>query len=293
MSSTAFFIFGSGSGTGKTTIASRLQQDLESRAGNVCTLYEIEVQLIKEFAPFQKLFWTGDPAMVDALCEAVDVLGDRYFDADFFISESLFPFLRWLILGNCGPAQIERFCLWMRSRFEPMDVKLIALICDRDTAVGRALQDRGPQWLEQWTVKQRNYPLYQKHPGSDLWEVFDREVGYAQEIGWELLTFDTAVMPREDIVEVVTRSQTLPDRASLPTCTLDDGVYRAKNVSHPLLETIELASGRIKLMGVWLDLIPRSNREARIANSNSVLVVGAYGLTLQSMRFGELTYFPV
>lgn len=287
----AYFIFGSGSGTGKTTFASRLQQDLESRGLPTACLYEIEIRAAREFAAFQKLFAEGDPLMKDALCSAIDAYLTRAWDAEqWFISESLFPFLRWLILGNCPRETIEAYCAWLNARLGDVDATLVCLGCSRDVAIARAQADRGEAWLRDWSRRQRHYPLYQANPDLDLWDVFERELTYVALLDWPCVQFDTATISLEDMVSGVLGDLDLPARLPTETLGLPSETYRAEQAPHPLLETLEVRRDQIRMMGVWLDLVPRRDGGIRIANSNSTIDIDPYGAVLHSTRFGRVRF---
>jgi adenylate kinase family enzyme len=285
----ALFVSGSGSGTGKTTIAEALHQNFEQRSLPVHCWYEIEVRQRKEFRPFLDLFMKGDDRMVDALQHALTVyLDEKVPSGAPLITESLVPFLRWLLLGNTTNAAINEYCDWVNKRFEDRSVTLITLFCDRNAAVDRAKKDRGEQWYDQWVFKDRNFPLYKQHPELDHWSVFELEKEYYSKLGWRILEFDTAEVSETEIVQQTLSHLDLPVAGTPMVLVLNDGTYWTSQSND--IEIVEISDSKIRMLGLWLDLIPLDPRTARIANSNSTIYQTSTGFILRSFRFGNVEY---
>ena len=286
------FITGAGPGTGKSTVAGRIHTAFEHREIPVHCWYETEVLQQTEFLPFFEMFRLGDPEMAASLKRALDSYLDRHLvDAGAFISESLIPCVRWLVLGMVPPEKILEFCAWLSGRLSDRDPTLVVLSCSASVGIDRARSERGKQWHERWRKRTRDYPLYRSRPDLDRSFVFEQELTYFDTLGWPRLDFDTERTAEADIVGATLNCFALPLASSSHAVNLAEGTYRALNDDASMHE-IEISRNRIRIRGTWLDLNGRSDGSARIERTNSTIRRSAEGLELSSIRLGRVTYQP-
>ena len=283
------FITGSGPGTGKTTIASLLHAEFEARGLPVRCWYETEVLQETAFHPFYALFKQAHPQMIDALKKALsEFLDSNPINGASFISESLIPFVRWLVEGDLPPADIKNYCRWLNTQLVDHQPRLLVLICRLEEGLARARQDRGSEWIQQWKSREKGYPLYKRRPGTDRWFVFEREREYLEYLDWPITEFDTHRLKPEQIVNTVIDGLELPAKANTPPPVMPPGIYTTE-VSGPF-DTMQVQAQRLKLGPVWLEVIANPDGSLRLSGSNSMIEIAGDAIVLRSARLGQLTY---
>lgn len=283
-------VTGSGPGTGKSTVAGRLHTVLERRSMAVHCFYETDVLNIAEFQTFFGLFRSADRKMVPALQHALDAyLAEHLRDDAVFVSDSLVPFVRWLILGEVPDDDILAFCAWLEGRLKSRAPTLIVLRCSPEAGLARAARSRGDDWIEQWRRRESDYPLYRSQPGTDRSVVFEREAAYFDALGWTRVDRDTERQSVEDIVsDVLDRYALLPETAGHRVAIVE-GEYVAVDTD-AAIPGFRVANDRIELMGSVLALVGRADGAARLERSNSTLIQVGGELLLDSSRFGRRRY---
>lgn len=139
-----WFGTGTGPGTGKSTLARLLRDALEAARLPVVCWYEVEVLAQRAFAPFFRAFLDGDPGMTGARLDAVDATLQRHVAPEAaLVTESLPPFVRWLLLGGLDDAAILEFCAALRAMTAARGPRIVRATCPEATALGRAGAERG------------------------------------------------------------------------------------------------------------------------------------------------------
>ena len=285
-------IVGTGPGTGKSTVAGHAHSALEQTGQPVHCLYEVEALGQPEFGPFFESFRRGDRNMAAALRTALDRYLDRVVtDGTILVTESLLPFVRWLVLGDVDRAAINQFCDWLADRLKTRAPMLAIVSCDRATAVGRASADRGPAWHERWRNQSAHYPLYERLPAIDRWTVLGREMPYYEGLPWPTFEVDTSTGSPLDAADRLLAAIGARGRRPTPA-TLPDGRYQLSSAPAGVADLQELTvdNGHVRLAGIWLALLQRPDGVIRLERSNTTLEQTDDGLRLSSVRLGVRDY---
>lgn len=141
--------YGSSSGAGKSTLSSRLYQALKQAALPGQWLYEDDVQHLPFFAPVMThMRGEGALDMPGACLAATANLTEAYAGTDtLVIADSILPYYDWLLAAGYDATALRGFNQQLQEQVRPLRPLIVYLQADIATALQRAVEQRGEQWL--------------------------------------------------------------------------------------------------------------------------------------------------
>lgn len=204
--------YGSSPGAGKSTLSSRLNQQLTQHNLPVQWIYEDDVLCLDFFQPVVECVQGGGgPELVEACLVATERLVDAYVGTDtIVIADSILPYYDWLLAANIDNEIIGEFSHRLWLLLQPMNPLIIYLQADVEKALKRAVAYRGEAWLERSIVFMNSWGSNQAQPLHNL----DDVIAYGQQTDrtkqqllsqWagDILRLDSVAQPLEVCVETL------------------------------------------------------------------------------------------
>ena len=279
------FFYGTGSGTGKSTLTSRLANRMRWADLPCECIHETDILLLSGFKAFLAAFLRSDPAMAQDLKAAVLwLLESRSKPDTALIVDSVFPCVHWLLLGEAPESSIDEFVAWMGEELSSYDPLLVRLECPPDVRDRRAAAQRGSRWRERNASRRASYPLYRRlgeEAARPLVEATSFEL--AQRLPWRHAEFSTANQSPDQVVNGMAELVALPEapnaQAWLPTDWL--GRYESVESDGDYLEIRSDGDGlALKLRDVVVPLLPEPD--------GRWLAEGANGWLTPDLRNGSV-----
>lgn len=144
----AIFVYGAGSGLGKSTLAGALVQHFESQGHVVSLLPEecaSELPAFQAYVQQVKLGYSCDTTTLLECCTKL-VADLVRSDANIIVLDSLLPCWDWLHSAGADDAVVLAFTDAVRELLSEMRPTLVMVEGDLDRALDRATEDRGVNW---------------------------------------------------------------------------------------------------------------------------------------------------
>lgn len=167
------FFYGSSPGAGKSTLSSRLNQQLSQHNLPVHWIYEDDVLHLEHFIPVVECVQGRSELDLLAACMvATESLVTAYINMDTtVVADSILPYTDWLLAAGIDDLSIAEFSQQLWQLLEPMNPLLIYLQADIATALKRAVDYRGQAWLERSIPNMNTWGANQAQPLRDLADV--------------------------------------------------------------------------------------------------------------------------
>lgn len=145
----AIFVYGAGSGLGKSTLAGALVQRFESQAHAVSLFPEECTLELPAFQAYVQQVQAGNSCDTTTLLECctkfvADLIRS---DADIIVLDSLLPCWDWLYSAGADDAVVFMFTDAMNELLREVRPALVLVEGNLDRALDRAVEDRGINWL--------------------------------------------------------------------------------------------------------------------------------------------------
>ena len=144
----ALFVYGAGSGLGKSTLAGALVQQFESQ-GHEAFLFPEECALeLPAFQTYVQRVQAGDSCDTTTLLECCTkfITDLTRGDADIIVLDSLLPCWDWLYSAGADDAAVFAFTDAINALLGALRPVLVLVEGDLDRALDRAIEDRGINW---------------------------------------------------------------------------------------------------------------------------------------------------
>lgn len=144
----ATFVYGAGSGLGKSTLAGALVQQFESQ-GHAVSLFSEECALeLPAFQAYVRRVQTGNSCDTTTLLDCctkfiTDLIRS---DADIIVLDSLLPCWDWLYSAGADDAVVLMFTDAMNELLSEVRPAFVLVEGNLDRALDRAIEDRGINW---------------------------------------------------------------------------------------------------------------------------------------------------
>ena len=142
------FVYGAGSGLGKSTLAGALVQQFESQ-GHAVSLFPEECALeLPAFQAYVQQVQAGNSCNTTTLLECcTKFIADLIrSDADIIVLDSLLPCWDWLYSAGADDAVVLVFTDAMNELLSEVRPALVLVEGNLERALDRAIEDRGISW---------------------------------------------------------------------------------------------------------------------------------------------------
>ena len=124
-----------------------------------------------------------------------------------------------------------------------------------------------------------------------MWDIHREEQNYIEAFSdWDVFEFDTHAVSLDAVVDEVCQARGIVASKASIAPALGQQVYTAMDSRDDRLREIEVSGHQVRLLGTWLDLLPRQDGSMRIAHSNSLLRLAGTRAELESDRFGKVSF---
>jgi thymidylate kinase len=280
-----FIFYGSSPGAGKSTLSSFLYEQL--RLHNIPTqwVYEEDVLYLDTFAEFIHDIQNGNHNLIVSLLEATSKFVDACLASGVIvITDSIFPCFNWLIATSYySRSRIETFSSDLERILTPLRPLIIYLNSNVETALKRAVQQRGAPWLEDIISTLNTYGYNKDKALQDIEDViayFETQNQLNLELltQWscDILTLDTTDISLDQLKTILLKRLGLSEKhkdQAVPLNILSNyvGVYRPCIAETPTADplVISLVDGALWINTYWPNgcpLIPESITQFRLQN---------------------------
>jgi thymidylate kinase len=154
-------VWGTAPGTGKSTLCSALSAVLAEAGLRVDHFREEEILTRPEFADVAAEFRQTGAVTMQALLTSSARFADaiRADGADVVIADALAPYVPTLLALGHGDQEIAAFTTKLARTLCPVSPVLIYLDGNAGTALARAAEREGPQWLDSYIGKLARYQV--------------------------------------------------------------------------------------------------------------------------------------
>lgn len=159
-------VYGSSPGAGKSTLSSRLHQQLQQHHLPVQWLYEDDVVHLDLFAPVvAQMHGESTLGLTDACLVATTRLVDAYAaDDTIVITDSILPYFDWLFAVGHDVATLREFSAQLQALLSPMHPLVVYLQADVAMVLQRAVDQRGEEWLRGLVDFMNQWSANKAHP---------------------------------------------------------------------------------------------------------------------------------
>lgn len=285
-----FIFYGSSPGAGKSTLSSFLYEQLTRHDIPTQWVYEEDVLYLDTFAEFIQDIQNGNHNLIVSLLEAASKFVAGCLDSGVIvITDSIFPCFNWLIATNYySRPRIETFSSDLERILTPLRPLIIYLNGKVETALKRAVQQRGDQWLEDIISTLNTYGYNKDKPLQDMEDViayFEMQNQLNLELlaQWscDILTLDVTDVSIDQLKTILLNRLSLSEKhkeQSVPLNILSNyvGVYHACIAETPATDplVISLVDGALWINTYWpsgCPLIPESITQFRLQNISHLI----------------------
>jgi thymidylate kinase len=165
-------LVGSSPGAGKSTLSEFLYQQLTCHAIPAQWIYEDDVLHLPAFAQFIQDFQSGHPDSIDSLLAATAAFVDDTMGRNtVVITDSIFPCINWFFAANSPLDRLAELSSRLDQLLSPLQPLIIYLDSDIETALKRAVAQRGTAWLDSGIINMNTWTYHQNKPVHDLQDV--------------------------------------------------------------------------------------------------------------------------
>jgi len=223
-------VWGVAPGAGKSTLCSALSATLAEAGLRVDHFREEEILTRPEFGCVAAQFRRAGTVTLSALLESSARFADaiRAGGADVVVADALAPYVPTLLALGHSEQAIDAFAVELAGTLASVSPVLVYLDGDAGTALARAAEREGPQWLDGYIDKLARYQV--QPPVSDLASAIgylrrERAVtlAVARRMSWPVVAVEGATELSPDQVLAIAERGLRTWLAQLRTqATLDD-----------------------------------------------------------------------